>query len=911
MANQPITITRLVDENHLGSAGMTENLQAELTKNGIESLEQVRRQGGITNLAELSPEEQQVAQRIEAHADFNLISDDLQVNDQLIDAGLHSTAEIGRLPKHQFLKQAQAAGIEAQTAEMIQAKSVAVSAYLANVVTEARVAEANQRALAPILQGNRAALFSDETEYDDRATAVSPLAYLACLLEYTKAHVVDGNGNAIDETTLEGAFHQPLSRFLDKAGEDFLHLDAVDRKIRQIRICIEILRSYGPTLIKPYLLEAYKTLLNQVGASYEDFRLIKNAKSKERQRLAERIGISLKHLDQLYLSFERRTLNEENLERFFGLTDTSRDPISNGLKLIDHHDQIIEWKFNGIQWNKNTDIDGKIWGWIKADPNNSDILIISLYRDNSEEEVIAQCEFNKTEDDVLYFEGSGLSGSFKINFQEDFPFVFSVIPELLCWRLQHLRYLWQNQDSLNDPYSRGELPIIDPDLIGPDDFRNPLAQAEASNKSPFSVWKNRQEKIFRKLLSLKQELEDGNLNLDSFLKFKLDTSISRLENINQCLSDGKLLGQVEKQLQQLHLSVSGFIRLMELRDKHFSSNESGHDSVSDEEWFELSYILVQVWKEKQYPAWIEEEREFEIELSPRYFWPALREPQEGICSPYFYLKPRSYEESFYPKLYSLIDPDVWSLNDLPDEPFGETALILWHQRRVQLQQIFEENRKRTELLTSDLTEDRFNQVIQGSYISLEKIQEYEQKLNSNDSSQVEEAKLVIGGRFCLTMEEFFQLAELCMKVVNNESSSLNSEEADYLAQLLTYTRKRATTNRTDWTREENKLGLKNTWNKFKATLPPWRASQDARQQWKSALRKRSQPPIIDPVIITSSDVKPDINTKPALLLGERQEELDTLTSVLRSEASNAPSWRAWNTGVTELRRSLAKNLPSN
>src|SRR5206468_1787736 len=57
------------------------------------------------------------------------------------------------------------------------------------------------------------------------------------------------------------------------------------------------------------------------------------------------------------------------------------------------------------------------------------------------------------------------------------------------WRLRHLRTLWHAQDWPADPYSEGKLPVIDPDIVTPDDFRRPVAKASlTAPDQPFDLW---------------------------------------------------------------------------------------------------------------------------------------------------------------------------------------------------------------------------------------------------------------------------------------------------------------------------------------------------------------------------------------------------------------------------------------
>jgi len=57
------------------------------------------------------PEEEKALKKVEAHAYISLVSDDLKVNEKLIDAGFRNTADISRLTRNDFVVKAEEAGI--------------------------------------------------------------------------------------------------------------------------------------------------------------------------------------------------------------------------------------------------------------------------------------------------------------------------------------------------------------------------------------------------------------------------------------------------------------------------------------------------------------------------------------------------------------------------------------------------------------------------------------------------------------------------------------------------------------------------------------------------------------------------------------------------------------------------------
>src|SRR5439155_23131151 len=65
------------------------------------------------------------------------------------------------------------------------------------------------------------------------------------------------------------------------------------------------------------------------------------------------------------------------------------------------------------------------------------------------------------------------------------PLAAQPVPKLLTWRRERLRDAWSGQDWPDDATGAG-VPILDPDLIGPDDFRDPLVTNGA-----FEIWVRR------------------------------------------------------------------------------------------------------------------------------------------------------------------------------------------------------------------------------------------------------------------------------------------------------------------------------------------------------------------------------------------------------------------------------------
>ncbi|MBN1596038.1 hypothetical protein JW933_08950 [candidate division FCPU426 bacterium] len=301
-----------------------------LQTQGIKSLSDIRRQGGIQVKDQALPET--AAKKIEAHAYLELVSPDVKTNQKLIDAGFYSQADIARTNRIFFQQKALAAGLEEKQAAIIYSQALAQMAAVSNLYTALKVEKANgfQAGNEPLVKS----LGLDETcECRECESAVSPLAYLSDLLDYTLCHVQQQAGQQLqplDLATLENGLCQPFSRLKAACSE-------VTNQVRQVRIAIEILRRYYQThpalpantlamQERKYLFSAYMNMLEKLGTSYEEIREANVFPQDKRKDLAQRLGIYLSpgrpdELDELLLL--GNTITGQELETLFGFADTA------------------------------------------------------------------------------------------------------------------------------------------------------------------------------------------------------------------------------------------------------------------------------------------------------------------------------------------------------------------------------------------------------------------------------------------------------------------------------------------------------------------------------------------------------------------------------------------------------------
>jgi hypothetical protein len=524
----------------------------------------------------------------------------------------------------------------------------------------------------------------------DCEAAVSPAAYLTALLDYILKHVRNSSAK-IDLPFLVSTFHQPSIDLPTDCG-------AVEDQLHQVRICIEVLRSYMGS--RPfadaakeailaqseadYRFATYAMLLSRVGTSYEEIRRVRVETPENRKAVADRLGIDLTEprltdeLDQLFLDLNAKApsgqaLSEQALEQIFSLADTTRDPLSEGAKLGDITAQITRWNMDGVFWGQNTDPNGFVYvSLIKTAPS---VFRVEVHQDSLRKTLLASGESPSAAGKVKLVPepGSRLTGVFEIAYTADSAAIsIAAVPSLLSWQSKHLRKLWNGQDYPADVYTAGAvpiLPIIDPDLLGPDDFRNPSAKAGGAPDQAFDLWLARRQFVDTTLSGLRANRETKGLN--EILKQVVGNPIPDLDGLLLALTKGGTPVEIKTAkdgVTALNLTVESFARLMTVRTKdQLAQGDPRNDKVDDGEWLEVYSILTQALKERKFAAWRAAETPG-VELGLQEFWLSVTEPKEGDWPP--------ASVAGQP----LIDPDLVKLADLPDWLAGKDAITLWRTR---------------------------------------------------------------------------------------------------------------------------------------------------------------------------------------------------------------------------------------
>jgi len=918
---------------------LPESLVTFLNAQGIHTLEDIRRAGGIRQLEGLPVvADDPAVMALEAHAVLTVLSPEVELNAKLIDKGFSGLAAIAQTSRSAFVS-ALHEEIGDYQAALLHKKASAQVALLSNMLASKRADMANG------LQVNNSLhdLYPAPCDCPDCEAAVSPLAYLADLLGYATQTVRTDDGDTpITLSDLEQTLHQPFGQ-LTAACEE------MDREVRQARLCIEILRRHFRDIPpdsdhaaaladseRLYRIETYVALLSAIGTSYEQVRQIPTLDEEQRTRLAERLGIHARHLDELLLTGDN--LSEQNIEVLFGLVDTSfstvghtRDPLSDGPTLGDRWHQIERWNLKGAEWGRNLSLDGALAVEL-GNPPETDVYMVRIYQFLPKgiipgRKLVASGSSASATGPVHLSEenDSGLNGQIDIHFR-DVPnqryITLQVIPCFTCWRLEYLCNLWRKQDWPVDRYSKDDadaLPVIDPDLIGPDDFR-----LSETGQPLFDLWSRRRQWVDFRLEELQRLTkpmtnQKGNIvggvpdidgmfarmdqPIDYYEEFKLpsvwdhseDTGIppEHFDSLLRTLTNGSKADAEEAKAhigEALCLTAEAFIRLMEIRNKD-AAWWADHDRepVSDEEWRELRSILVQAEKERFYTHWIQEEEQTaqasnldEAFFGPKYFWPSLSEPQPGDWPPSI------------PAGQPMIDPELVGLDALPDSRIGHKARDLWTNRLEVLESIQRD--------LDEMRQNGFNAMflyalsqsaaVQPDPNDPQSLDNYLDGLETqlNDPKTTDDAiQGILNELYLDSVDELRTLLRIRRKTIGGESVS--EQEWQDVIKILTSAKKRCELYSV-WTSDESDLVY---WKVLKAHLPRWRASLQARRAWQEALRIRSRQPNIDPDLIDTTYLRDPFPGDPAFDTWQDRQNwvADKLEELRNHTPNNLAEWDDW------------------
>jgi hypothetical protein len=844
-----------------------------IDRQNIRTFADIRRKGGFHQLADLPETDPVFIRRLASLADLDRISPDIAMSDAFIEKGFDSVLAIADTPPSEFIgKVSNGDGaISALEANRLHLMASAQTHLLNNLLTGEAANRANGFTLLAAEGAEPAdGLFPQQCGCMDCEAAVSPAAYLTALLDYALKHIKNNN-NKIDLPFLVDTFHQPFAALPADC-------EAVEKQVRQVRICIEVLRRYlgNRPLADPlkeaalavaekdYRFAAYSLLLSKLGTSYEEIRRVRTEPPENRKALAIRLGIDLTEpraadppgdeLDRLFLDPTAQppaahALTEERLETLFGFADTTRDPLSEAAKLGDDQGQLRRWNLNGAVWGHNTDPEGMVYATL-TNPAPA-VFRVELYQDRARTTLVASGETATASGSVRLAQqnNSRLSGVVEIAYTAGSTTIsIAAIPSFLSWQLQHLRTLWTQQDHPTDAYSEEaspKLPIIDPDLIGPDDFRSPTKKAgPADPDRAFDLWLARRDFVDTTLNNLKTDRETNGLT--EILTQVLGDPLPDLDGWLLTLTKGGTEAEVKtatSAVEKLGLSVDSFLRLLAIRDiDRLAQSDTRNPKVSEEEWREVYAILTQATKVKHFAAWRTQEQGAGIHLGLEEFWGSLREPQEGDWPP--------IRVAGQP----LIDPEIAKVTDLPEWLAGKEATGLWKARQAILQQFPNDLKTERESNGFDAMLHRaLGHPAPGNALQHD-LNTLKTDLSSPDETVRNDAIKRIEADLHLTVENFKRL--MTIKAQNDQpdpaKKPTTAEWAEIYA-MLTPARK-VKHEYPAWVLQETTAAL-SYWKALKARLPRWRASLEGRQAWRQALQARSRRPIIDPTVMGADDLR--------------------------------------------------------
>jgi hypothetical protein len=187
----------------------------------------------------------------------------------------------------------------------------------------------------------------------DPSDVFSQAAYLFDLLHFANQRIVDEHGAPLTPAMLTAAYHQPFDKLTDPKNRE-----PATATVLQVRVCVEVLRAFlgrsAPAAQEAnYRERAYAALLRSLSTSRDEIRSARGDDAA-RARLADRLGVDRPdRLDQLMLPAEQTT--ENNLERLFGLQDTTRNPLLSGKQPL-----LLTWQLARLraQWQQQDDTVG-------------------------------------------------------------------------------------------------------------------------------------------------------------------------------------------------------------------------------------------------------------------------------------------------------------------------------------------------------------------------------------------------------------------------------------------------------------------------------------------------------------------------------------------------------------------------
>ncbi|MBL7792408.1 MAG: VCBS repeat-containing protein [Saprospiraceae bacterium] len=483
-------------------------------------------------------------------------------------------------------------------------------------------------------------------------------------------------------------------------------------------------------------------------------------------------------------------------------------------------------------------------------------------------------------------------------------------PKIVQWRQETLQKLWEQQDWRYDDFSAiladgspnlQRRVVIDPDTLGPDDFRHPEVGAGFQllyPKTAFELWVVRRKWLdgllegFRSV-ALKFVGNNRGPDLAAIIIAKMGTTsyqnpapnglwtfapaltpIEIFEDLKSIVkkfaeeNDSTKTRKINEDLfTKYHLTIEPVRRLVELwkKDLDFWLAPDLNAALAGEEWEEVYNILAlahKAWWQDYHVfinvgAWQTEEDGLKITLSPKDFWMAFRKPSEGTFPP--------IRQANTP----LLDPEKIKLEDLPDSTASKTAAATLEARKLELKN------KRDKFRTDFETSEDFEALVvaalgnapapAGNWLNY--FSDLDQKLASPATAAA--AQSTLKSSWKLSEDAFHRLLAAFNKQVafladKSHNPPLNSAESEDLYLILGTSFKELSLYQ-KWYNEEVNQKIE-PWLCIKHSLAVWRTNTEDRQVWEQALRQHTKVPIIDPDVIDGRYFQSTQTSDPAVKL---------------------------------------------
>jgi hypothetical protein len=608
---------------------------------------------------------------LRAHAQLQLASRDPKVNQTLVNANYRSVLDIARQSRSEFV-----AGVKAQIPEATAAKLHAMARRQQQLVSTLYV-EQQARQSNAMATASYAGPPVEQPCACDCESALSPQAYLVDLLDYAVDNV-RFDTRPLTIVKLEALFGQPFAALpVDCAFATLL--------VRQVRLCVEVLHRRNTNearanaiaaALTAHASRAYEALLRGLGTSYRELRLARSDVAA-RERLAERLGVAPEHVDSLRLELSsadlNRQLDENRLERLFGLQATARDPLSTGVTLNDERGQITRWQLQGVELGKNTNDLGRIHASIikRSGTLHEIILFQRSARDPASRLAVGSLLGTSGEVELVAENNSELSGRFTLNYTaDDSDISLTVVPEWTIRRKSQLRRLWKQADH---PASAFDAPMIDPDIVD----RSELMQPSKENPA-HRIWSVRRVDLRQRRSALNAWASVTEMLADAFPPPNDLTTWDAIAIKLQSANAGVVAEGTEK-LYDLGLTQQTFAFLHAL-----AKDEAANREVKAEKREQVLDLLVNHYKTKQFASWRGEETDEKISLAAPFFLVSDVEPSLNPLRASVEARSKWRAELERNSAPPLIDPDIIGEANFAPGTASAPAYAIWVERRALL-----------------------------------------------------------------------------------------------------------------------------------------------------------------------------------------------------------------------------------